>query len=166
MEKKKRMLVPSIVITLLVIILVIPLVRGIIDKNNFPAQHEKEIEEWEEIVEKSCDFGEWEEKEVFSHYEGDWNVKDGIKPELKTRTIYCQGDYCSDQPFRRPQQNKCAANRITLSDIKDKYPPSIFCYYEKTTLQITQHSVVFMFLAFLIISSFVLIEIYSIKKQK
>lgn len=166
MEKKKRTLVPLIAIALLVIILVIPLIRGIVNRNNFPVQHEKEIKKWREIVKKSCDFGEWEEKKVFSHYEGDWDLKNGTKPEAKTKIIYCQGDYCNDQPFRQPQQDKCMADRITLSNIKDEYPPSIFCYYKKIILQITQHFTIFMFLTLLIISSFILIEIYNIKKQK
>ena len=165
MEKRKRMPVLLIVITLLVIILVIPLVRGIVNKNNFPAQHEKEIKEWKEIVEKSCDFGEWEEKEVGILDSENWDIKDGIKP-MKTKIIYCQGDYCNSQPFHPQSSQRCMVNKITLSNIEDKQPPSIFYYYEKITSQITQHSTVFMFLTLLIISSFILIEIYNIKKQK
>ena len=165
MEKEKGILLPLIVITLLVIILVIPLVRGIANKNNFPAQHEKEIKEWEEIVEKSCDFGEWEEKEILVYDLENRDIKSGIKP-LKTKIIYCQGDYCNSQPFHPQSTQRCMDNRIILSDIEDKRSPSIFYYYEKIIPQITQHSIAFMFLALLIISSFILIEIYNIKKQK
>ena len=191
MNKKKQTfsllrVIKAVVLFFIMGILIVLLTMGIGDKKAFPAQHEKEIKEWEEIVERSCNISPDVREEYFPRngalvmslnsmielmkknpkYSNEEEIKEKEK-ELEEASekikYYCWGDnYCSSTyPVN---QAECIANETTLSNIKDENPPSIFHYYDKI-IEYIVGSVTSMFLILLTLILITLFEVYKLKNK-
>lgn len=193
MEKKKQTfsisrVIKAVILFFVAVILIIPLLMGIDEKKIFPAQHEKEIKEWEEIVERSCNVSPDIREEYLPRLENGSlimslnstielmkkNPKYYNEEEIKEKKkeleeaskkikYYCWGDnHCSS--IHPVNQTKCIANETTLSNIKDENPPSIFYYYNKI-IEYIMGSVISMFLILLTLILITLFEVHKLKNK-
>lgn len=197
MEKKKQTfsilrVIKVVALFFIMGILIMLLLMGIEDKKVFPAQHEKEIKKWEEIVEGSCNVRSdlREEYRIKDPYkilllpsklellerkkiEG-WGSIEEIEKEIKTLEQeleeankkvkwYCWGEnYCSPSPPHISQN--CIFDKAMLLSVKGQNPPSIFHYYDKIIKYIME-SVMSMFLILLALILITLFEIHKLKNK-
>ena len=124
---------------------------------------------------------EWKEKELKElkksksegFYVSDFSIE-SVERELNAKIkYYCKDEICD--PFTDPCEivmRECVINKATLSEIKERNFLSIFHYYgyygkiiEYTIEFIFKHSIIFMFIILLTLTSITLFEVAKLKNK-
>ena len=140
MNKKKKQTFSPLQVIFIVVIFIVPLIMGIVNKNNYPkevSEYEKEIKEIEECLEKARELAqEASERERLKPIQllsrDELLEKTDVKKET-TMYEYTLEKAKANKPMAktiawRPMSRDCYMRKASMIEPR-KNPPSIFYYY-------------------------------------